>query len=219
MIAPSMATMLCVITTDAVVVSGRLRRLLRQASDETFNRITVDGDMSTNDTVFALANGAARTSIGSGTVFERAFAAGLRAVCGRLARLIVEDGEGATRLLEVEVVGGRTAREAQACARAVALSPLVKTMLAGADPNIGRVAAAVGASGARFDARRLDIWLGGHRAVMREQVVLSDAVGRRLLRRPSVTVRVDLHAGRGEGRMLTCDLTADYVRINAGYAP
>ncbi len=219
MIAPSMATMLCVITTDAVIAPSLLRALLREAVEQTFNRISVDGDMSTNDTVFALAGGASGAVIRRGRPAARAFAEALQAVAGRLAKLIVVDGEGAARLMQVQVQGARTEREAQACARHVAFSPLVKTMLAGADPNVGRVAAAVGASPAWFDPDRLEIFIGAHRLVARGMVLrVAKGIVRTLLTHPEVTVRIDLHAGRATGRMLTCDLTAEYVRINAGYA-
>jgi len=219
MIAPSMATMLCVITTDAVIAPSLLRALLREAAEQTFNRISVDGDMSTNDTVFALASGASGAVIRRGTPAARVFAEALRTVAGRLAKLIVVDGEGAVRIMEVRVQGARTEREAQACARQVAFSPLVKTMLAGADPNVGRVAAAIGASPARFDPARLEIFIGSHRLVARGMVLrVTKGIVRTLLTHPEVTVRINLHAGRATGRMLTCDLTKAYVEINAGYA-
>jgi len=219
MIAPSMATMLAVITTDVAAPPALLSRLLRQASAGTFNRISVDGDMSTNDTVFLLANGRSGVQLRAGTPSTRVFASALQAVAGRLSRMIVADGEGASRLMEVEVCGARTAGEAFACARSVATSPLVKTMLAGGDANMGRIAAAVGASPARFDPTRLDVRIQDQRVVANGRVVpLSAAVVRMLLRRPVVAVRIDLHAGRAEDRMTTCDLTTDYVRINAGYA-
>ena len=219
MIAPSMATMLCVLTTDAVIAPGLLRALLRGVTERTFNRISVDGDTSTNDTVFALANSRSGVRIGPGSPAARVFARLLEAVAGRLARLIVQDGEGSTKVMQVEVVGARSEREAFSAARQVASSPLVKTMLAGADPNVGRIAGAVGASGARFDPGRLDIWLAGHRMVGNGTALpVPESVTRRLLRRPQVDVRIHLHAGSAESRMLTCDLTEEYVRINAGYA-
>jgi glutamate N-acetyltransferase/amino-acid N-acetyltransferase len=219
MIAPSMATMLCVLTTDAAVAPPLLRRLLRQATEETFNRISVDGDMSTNDTVFALASGASGVTVRPGSRDAGRFAAMLRAVAGRLSHAIVQDGEGASRVMEICVTGARTAREAQVCARRVAVSPLVKTMLAGGDPNVGRIAAAAGASAARFDARRLAVWIGDQRLIGQGAVqAVSARRLRRLLKHPEVTVRIDLGAGRGAGRMLTCDLTAAYVRLNARYA-
>ena len=218
MIAPSMATMLCVITTDAAVSAGLLRELLRDVTEETFNRITVDGDMSTNDTVFALANGRSGVMIREGAAL-RMFARMLFEVSAKLATQIVKDGEGASRLMEVQVVGARTDAEARLCARMVANSPLVKTMLAGGDPNVGRIAAAVGASTARFDAEKLELFVGKQRVVARGEIVrIGSGTLRALLTQPRVVVRIDLHAGRAESLMLTCDLTQEYVRINAGYA-
>ncbi|HEX9780380.1 MAG TPA: bifunctional glutamate N-acetyltransferase/amino-acid acetyltransferase ArgJ [bacterium] len=218
MIAPSMATMLCVLTTDADVEPSLLRSLLQTAVARTFNRISVDGDMSTNDTVFALASGASGVRIRQGSRAE-ALRSMLEAVAGRLAEAIVRDGEGATRVMDVRVEGARTDREAQRCARQVAASPLVKTMLAGGDPNVGRIAGAVGASGARFAPARMEIRLGP-RLVVAGGAALDVPRGavRAWLRRPTVPVRIHLHAGRGAGRMLTCDLTEAYVRINTGYA-
>ncbi|MBI2104180.1 MAG: bifunctional glutamate N-acetyltransferase/amino-acid acetyltransferase ArgJ [Candidatus Omnitrophica bacterium] len=219
MIAPSMATMLCVLTTDAAAPARWLGGLLREAAEETFNRISVDHDMSTNDTVFALAGGGSGAAIRPGTAGARRFARMVTAVAGRLAERLVRDGEGATKRMTVEVCGGRTAREAQACARQAAGSPLVKTMLAGSDANVGRLAAAAGASGARFDPARLEIHVEGVRLVAGGAALPVPAAAlRRLLRRPHVRVRIHLHAGRASARMLTCDLTEEYVRINAGYA-
>ncbi len=219
MIAPSMATMLCVLTTDAAVAPSLLRRILQQAVEGTFNRISVDGDMSTNDTVFALASGRSGVVIrpggSSGRVFERL----VLAVAGRLSALLVKDGEGAARIAEIRVAGGRSEQEAQACARQVACSPLVKTMLAGGDPNVGRIAAAVGASAARFDPQKLEVLIGAARVIARGAVVpVGKAAARQLFRRPDIAIRIHLHAGRAEGRMLTCDLTEEYVRINARYS-
>ena len=219
MIAPSMATMLCVITTDVAAAPAPLRGMLREAIEATFNRISVDGDMSTNDTVFALASGRSGIAVRPGTAAARTCAAMLTAVAGRLATLIVQDGEGAGKLMEVRVVGARTRREADACARQVACSPLVKTMLASGDPNVGRLAAAVGASPARFDPGRLEIHIGTTRVVVRGAAVrVGKAVARGVLSHPEISVRIHLHAGRAEGRMLTCDLTEEYVRINARYS-
>ena len=219
MIAPSMATMLCVLTTDVEMPSGVLRELLRQMTERTFNRISVDGDVSTNDAIFALASGCAGVSIRGGTSEARRFAQMLEAVAAKLAVLLVEDGEGAAKTMEVEVVGARSERDAMAAARQVAESVLVKTMLAGSDPNVGRIAAAIGASPARFNPDRLEIHLEGQRMVVRGAVLpVPASVMRRLLGRPMVNVRIDLHAGAAQGRMLTCDLTEEYVRINAGYA-
>jgi len=218
MISPSMATMLAVITTDAAAPAGLLRRLLREAVESSFNCISVDGDMSTNDTVLLLANGASGATLRPGSRATREVGAALQAVAERLAQLIVQDGEGAKRVLEVTVTGARTERQARACARSVISSPLVKTMVAGADPNMGRVAAAVGASGARLDPRTLEMTLQGRRVVARG-VVLARAQEsvRRRMRRPRIAITMHLHAGAASARMWTCDLTTEYVRINAGY--
>ena len=208
-----------ILTTDAAIAPGLLRVLLQAATARTFNRISVDGDMSTNDTVFALASGRSGCTIRRGSAGERRFAAMLEAVSGKLARLIVKDGEGAERIMDVEVVGARSEQEAAACARQVANSPLVKTMLAGGDPNVGRIAAAVGASAARYDADELEIHIGAQRVVAHGTALrLPKTVARELLSRPEVAVRINLHAGRAEGRMLACDLTEQYVQINARYS-
>ena len=219
MIAPTMATMLCVLTTDAVIDRGLLTRLLREAVARSFNRITVDGDMSTNDTVFALAGGASGVRIRAGTRQAAAFAEMLSRVTQRLAAMLVEDGEGVTRLALVEVIGAKTESDAVRCARQIANSPLVKTMLAGGDPNVGRVAAAAGASGARFDPNRLELRVDGVPVVLRgEAQRLSKALAKQLLTPKTVTLQVHLHAGPASARMLTCDFTEDYVRINARYS-
>ncbi len=219
MIQPSMATMLGVITTDVRMAPGLLRRMLQEATAATFNRITVDGDMSTNDTVFALASGASGVTIRPGTRAARQFDELLTAVCGRLAWSIVKDGEGASKTVLVGVKGARNQREADAAARQVANSLLVKTMLTGSDPNVGRIAAAVGASAARFDPNRLDISIGG-------QLVVQGGVARRvgtaalrsLLQDSGLSIVINLHAGRAWNWLWTCDLSEAYVRINAGYA-
>lgn len=218
MLAPSMATMLCVITTDAAIAPGFLRAILRESTSETFNRISVDGDMSTNDTVFALANARSGVTIRRGAPGAGTFTRMVKAVTGRLATLMVKDGEGASRVMGIQVVGARTSREAQRCARQVAQSPLVKTMLAGGDPNVGRIAGAVGASLVHFHPGKLDIWIGSRQMVSRGAArPVPASVSRTLLMHPATTVRIDLHAGTATGRMLTCDLTEAYVRLNAQY--
>ncbi len=218
MIMPGMATMLCVITTDASIERGVLDRMVRQAVEQTFNRISIDGDMSTNDTVFVLANGVSGVRVRAGSAQERAVSAMLREVMQRLALLIVKDGEGATRVARIEVVGARSEAEALACARQVANSALVQTMLAAADPNVGRIAAAAGASSAWFDQSRLEVRIDGRLVVSRGAVhPLGEAVAKKLLAPKEVTIQLHLHAGRGAAHMLTCDLTEDYVRLNARY--
>lgn len=220
MIEPHLATMLCFITTDAPVAPEILRGALRRTADRSFNRITVDGDQSTSDTVAVLANGLAETPpLAPGRRGFRQFARGLEALAARLARLLVEDGEGATRLATVVVRGAASRRDALAAARSVANSPLVKTALNGQDPNWGRIMMALGKSPARVDPDRVAIQIEDEplveRGVLRPGARL-DRV-RELLGRPAYTVTVDLGLGRGEERVWTCDLSEEYVRINAKY--
>ena len=219
MIEPHLATMLAFFTTDAAISRPLLTRALRLACATSFNRISVDGDMSTNDTVLILANGEAGNAIirREGAAF-RQFVRHLTAAAIELATQIVRDGEGATKLATIHVMRARSVREAESCAYTVANSPLVKTMLAGGDWNFGRVAGAAGASGAHFDPGRLRISLNGHVAVshgVHRQA--GRAVLRTLAREERLIITVDLQAGRAAARVWTCDLTEEYVRINARY--
>ena len=220
MIHPGMATMLAVLTTDAAVPAPRLDALLRAASDRSFNRVSVDGDMSTNDTVLLLASGAAGVRLAPAD--EPAFAAALLDVCVSLARQIACDGEGATRLVEITVTGAASEKDAHRVADAIARSPLFKTAVHGGDPNWGRVLAAAGAAGVDFDATRATLDFGkGDAAVrvvehgVRAPYDESDAAA--CLRRNPVLVRLDLGAGAAAATVWTCDLSAAYVSINADY--
>ena len=219
MIAPNLATMLCVLTTDAAVAPPLLARALRDAVGESLNRITVDGDTSTNDMAVILASGAvpAPALLGDGPGFD-AFRAALTEATRDLAEKIVRDGEGATRLAEVRVEGARAAGDADRIARTIAESPLVKTALHGGDPNWGRILAAVGRSGVAVDVDRVDIHLGsvwvaeGGRAR-----AYDESEAHRAVTEDPVRIRVDLHAGDATGWIWTCDLTRAYVDINAHY--
>ncbi|MGH2704019.1 MAG: bifunctional glutamate N-acetyltransferase/amino-acid acetyltransferase ArgJ [Actinomycetota bacterium] len=214
MIAPNMATMLAVITTDAAVERDLLATGLRRAADDSFNRITIDGDTSTNDSVIVIANGA------SGVTPEPVgFVAALAAVCRRLAQAIVADGEGATKLVRIRVEGAAGDAEAAQAARTVADSLLVKTALYGADANWGRVAAALGRSGVPLEADRLSIWMGGVQLVDRGAPSHhADVVrARAALEGREVEVRCDLGRGAGKAEILTTDLSPGYVRLNAAY--
>jgi glutamate N-acetyltransferase/amino-acid N-acetyltransferase len=219
MIHPQMATMLAFIVTDAAASPAVLRRLLRQAVDRTFNAITVDGDMSTNDTVLLLASGASGAPpFAPSSEDEKRFAQALEKVCRTLALEIVADGEGAGHVVEIEVRGAPNDRAARRVAETIATSPLVKTALAGADPNWGRVLAAAGRSGVDFDPSKSRVWLAG-RLVCRggTPVPFDEADVHRLMEQREFAVAIDLGAGRGRARMWTCDFTAEYVRINASY--
>lgn len=220
MIQPNMATMLGFIATDAAIPAPVLQRALRSSVGTTFNSITVDGDTSTNDTVALFANGrsgAANISSASGAAFKN-FRTALEQVCRELALAIVADGEGAQRVIEIEVRGAPSAAAADRVARTIANSPLVKTAFAGADPNWGRILAAAGRSGVNFDPSRTNIWIGGV-AVCRDgrEMTFDEAAAHEKMLAKSVQVRIDLGSGRGGARIWTCDLTQEYVHINASY--
>lgn len=217
MIEPLMATMLAVVTTDAGIEPALLQRALTAVVDDTFNAISVDGECSTNDCVFALANGASGVTIGAKD-FDH-FVGALRRVCEPLAVGIVRGGEGATKVVTIEVTGARSNAEAKQTARAIANSPLVKTAVHGADPNWGRLVAVAGRAGVAFDLERarvqigdVELFSGGRPFDDRAPLASTHLQG------SEVTLRVDLGTGgTGRARMWTCDLSADYVRINAEY--
>ncbi|MCG0238605.1 MAG: bifunctional glutamate N-acetyltransferase/amino-acid acetyltransferase ArgJ [Firmicutes bacterium] len=219
MIHPNMATMLAFVTTDAPVAPADLQAALRAAVDRSFNMITVDGDTSTNDMVLALANGlAGGDPIAPGTDDWAAFAAALEKLLVYLARAIARDGEGATKLLEVVVTGAADLEDARRAARAVAGSNLVKAAVFGCDPNWGRVLAALGYSGATFDPARVNLWLGSVQVMAGgAPVPFDEAAARQVLAQPEVTIRADLGAGEATATAWGCDLSYDYVRINADY--
>ena len=211
------ATMLVYLLTDAAASPATLGRALRAACARTFNRISVDGDTSTNDTVLLLASGAAGARIASAADGRR-FSEALTAVCGSLAQQIVADGEGVKRVVELTVEGARTEPEAERVARAIANSPLVKTAWAGADPNWGRILAAIGNAGVPVNPQRVDIYLGSQLVCRGGRAVpFNERRAHRELARSSFPVRVRLRRGRAAATFLTCDLTVDYVRINAHY--
>jgi glutamate N-acetyltransferase/amino-acid N-acetyltransferase len=218
MIHPNMATMLAFVMTDAAASPAYLKAVLRDAAAASFNAISVDGDTSTNDTLLVMASG----EMGGRELRKRkegaAFRAALTKVCRALAWMIVRDGEGATRVLEISIVGARTESEAKAAAHAVATSPLVKTALHGGDPNWGRILAAVGRSGARVSPKRVSLTLGpvtlvknGLPAPYRE----SRAV--RVFSRERVPIVVNLGVGRAKAWKLSCDMGHGYVSVNADY--
>lgn len=218
MIHPNMATMLAFVFTDAAVAPSLLDRALAEASAETFEAISVDGDTSTNDTVFLLAGGASGVTVRARDRSFGRFLESLRIVCASLARQIVEDGEGARRAMHVVVRGARDAAGARLVARAVAVSPLVKTALAGGDANWGRILSAAGASGVTFDPGSVTVEIAGIAVARRGAAVDHDHRGvERAFRARRVPVVITLGRGPGTSAMTTCDLTEDYVRINADY--
>lgn len=219
MIHPNMATMLGFVTTDAVIGSSLLQELLREVTDVTFNMITVDGDTSTNDMLVAMASGLAGHAelTRSHPDFE-AFAAGLRHVCAELAKAIARDGEGATKLIETVVTGAASVEAARAIAKTIVGSSLVKSAVFGADANWGRIIAAVGRAGQPVNVETVDIRLGDILVLEQSRPVAFDEdAALAYLKGDTVVIRVDLHMGEGHATAWGCDLTYDYVRINAAY--
>jgi glutamate N-acetyltransferase/amino-acid N-acetyltransferase len=222
MIRPNMATMLGFVATDAAIAPELVQPLLREAADLSFNRITVDGDTSTNDSFVLIATHraghAAITSLD--TPAGQQLKEAVIAVAQQLAQAIVRDGEGATKFITVQIDGGASEHECRQVAYAIAHSPLVKTAFFASDPNLGRILAAVGYAGiADLDQALIDLWLddvhvaeqGGRRPSYREED------GQRVMKQSEITVRVDLHRGSATTTVWTCDLTYDYVKINADY--
>jgi len=222
MIRPNMATMLGFVATDAVLAPALVQPLVQEAAERSFNRITIDGDTSTNDSfVLAATRRAGHAEITSLASAEgRALAGAVGAVAEQLAQAIVRDGEGATKFITVKVEGGRSVDECRRAAYAIAHSPLVKTAFFASDPNLGRILAAVGYAGIDdLDQGLIDLYLddvhvvarGGRLPEYREQD------GQRVMRQSEITIRVRLHRGHAEALVWTCDLSHDYVSINADY--
>ncbi len=216
MIHPDMATLLAFVTTDAACDQAAADRAFRAAVAASFNAISVDGDTSTNDTALLLASGASGVEVAGDA--EAPFVDALTEVCGELALAIVADGEGATKVFEVRVTGAAGVDDARAAARTITVSPLVKTAIHGADPNWGRILMAAGRSGARVDQRRASVRIGGVDVFSRGRPCEWDAAAvRAAFERDRVLIEVDLGAGDAAARAWGCDLSAEYVRINAEY--
>ncbi|MGB5698164.1 MAG: bifunctional glutamate N-acetyltransferase/amino-acid acetyltransferase ArgJ [Polyangiales bacterium] len=221
MIHPRMATTLAFVMTDAPLSRATLGRLLRQTADMTFNRATVDGDTSTNDSIYALASGGAtHRSIDDESAAARRFSGALGEVLESLATKIVADGEGAEHLVRIEVRGTRTDADAVQVARTIAGSLLVKTALFGCDPNWGRILAAAGRSGVRFNPDHVSIEIGDVPIFKLGTPIMTkkaEVEAERTMKRPRYSISVTLGRGRGLGHYWTCDLGHEYVRINADY--
>jgi glutamate N-acetyltransferase/amino-acid N-acetyltransferase len=218
MIRPDMATMLCFVVSDVQVSPDRMQAMLQQAVDRSFNRITIDGDTSTNDTVLFLANGvsgAVVDTLESQSVLQNV----LDAVLLDLARMCVKDGEGATKLVEITVRGAGSDRDGRLVADTVANSSLVKTALFGEDANWGRILAAAGRSGVPIEPNRVDIYFDDVAMVKGGAGCgkTVEAAATAVLKKPEFTITIDLHMGAAEASVITCDLSVDYVKINADY--
>ena len=219
MIEPNMATMLGFLTTDADVAPPLLNQALRTVVEDTFNAISVDGESSTNDTVFMLANGMSNVKITADDSTYTALVIGLTSVCSWLAQEIVRGGEGATKLVTISVVGAASNEEAKSAARLISNSPLVKTALHGGDPNWGRVLAVAGRSGVMFDQHKAEVRIG-HVTLYADATVFSEreSDAAQHMEGPEIDVTVDLGTGgTGRATMWTCDFSAEYVHINADY--
>ena len=218
MIHPNMATMLGFITTDAAIDKKVFQNLLKNTVDKTFNRITVDGDTSTNDMVIALANGASGISIEPNTPMYEIFEEQLFTLLKKLAIDIIKDGEGATKLIEITVEGALNDDDAVKAARSVSLSPLVKTAIHGEDANWGRILAAVGYSGIEFDPDKFEIEINGTPILKQNYTVtLPIAEANKTLKPKEIKIVLKLHAGNGSATYWTCDFSEDYVKINGSY--
>jgi glutamate N-acetyltransferase / amino-acid N-acetyltransferase len=222
MIRPNMATMLGFMATDAVIEPGLMQALVREAADQSFNRITIDGDTSTNDSFVLIAT--QRAGHARITQLESPDGALLReavfGVARTLAQAIVRDGEGATKFITVRVDGGRTKEECRLAAYAIAHSPLVKTAFFASDPNLGRILAAVGYAGIDdLDQGLIDLFLDDVHVVVNggRHTAYQEADGQRVMKQSEITIRVDLHRGPAHATVWTCDLSHDYVSINADY--
>ncbi|MBX3627615.1 MAG: bifunctional glutamate N-acetyltransferase/amino-acid acetyltransferase ArgJ [Rhizobacter sp.] len=222
MIRPNMATMLSFLATDAAIAPALMQGLTQQAADRSFNRITIDGDTSTNDSFVVVATGAAgnapitQLDSGDGALLRDA----VFAVATELAQAIVRDGEGATKFITVQVDGGKTEAECKQVAYAIAHSPLVKTAFFASDPNLGRILAAVGYAGiADLDQSRIELFLDDVHVVTSggRKPSYQEADGARVMKQAEITVRVDLKRGSAQATVWTCDLSYDYVKINADY--
>ena len=220
MISPRMATLLVFVLTDAAVAPAALRKALKEGVEGSFNRITVDGDMSTNDTLLILANGrAGNTPVLPRTAGFKKFSALLRELLLSLARKTVADGEGATKAVRIVVEGARAASEAEKVARAVANSPLVKTAFFGEDANWGRILCASGYSGAPIDPEKVDIFFDDVQVVKKGQGVgpETEEPSTAVMKKGEYTVRIDLHRGKATTYLFTTDFSIEYVKINASY--
>jgi glutamate N-acetyltransferase/amino-acid N-acetyltransferase len=224
MIAPDMATMLSFVFTDAPLSAAALQGLLRAGVADTFNAVTVDGDTSTSDTLLAFATGAAAER-GAPRISRaadprlRGFAKAFQSVLANLAEQVARDGEGARKLVEIIVEGATSPASARKIARSIANSPLVKTAIAGEDANWGRVVMAVGKAGEPADRDKLSIWFGGIRVAQRgaRDPAYNEAEVSAVMKKPEITLKVALGMGKGRDRILTCDLTKEYVAINGDY--
>ncbi len=218
MIMPNMATMLAFITTDASIELLYLKSLLTKYVDKSFNKISVDGETSTNDMVLFLSNGASKIKIEADSeeslIFEEAF----ENLCIKMAKSIVNDGEGATKLITINVTGADTKEDADLVAKSIANSPLVKTAAYGEDANWGRILSAAGKSGAKIDASKTSVYFDNLPILKPNyQIVVDEEKAKKILQKNEFEININLNGGRESSKWWTCDFTEDYIKINSGY--
>lgn len=218
MIMPNMATMLAYVLTDINVGRRALTKALGNVVGNSFNKIIVDGDTSTNDTVLMLANGKlGNTVLGTTGTLYRKFEQAVTEVASEVAEMIVRDGEGATKTVKIIVKGARSESDAEKVARTIGTSLLVKSALYGEDPNWGRIVAAAGRAGVDFDPDRLDLYLGDHKVLRNSRQVMDEAKALEVMKTPKFTITLDLKTGKRSSFVITSDITYDYLKINAHY--
>ena len=218
MIMPNMAAMLAYILTDINVGRRALTKALGNVVDNSFNKIIVDGDTSTNDTVLMLANGKlGNTVLGTTGTLYRKFEQAVTEAASQVAEMIVKDGEGATKTVKIIVKGAKTVSDAEKVARTIGTSLLVKSALYGEDPNWGRIVAAAGRAGVDFDPDRLDLYLGDHKVLRNSKQVMDEAAALEVMKTPKFTITLDLKTGKRSSFVITSDITYDYLKINAHY--
>jgi glutamate N-acetyltransferase/amino-acid N-acetyltransferase len=218
MIMPNMATMLAFISTDAKISKHDLHGILLNSVKKSFNKISVDGDTSTNDMVLLLANGASGISIEKDSVDFNSFKEALDGICLKMAKAITADGEGATKLITINIKHANSEKEADSVARSISNSPLVKTAFYGGDANWGRILSAAGQSGADIDPAKISICFDNHQVLLPDyKLVIDEAKAAKILAKPEITVTVDLGNGEHESTWWMCDLSENYVKINANY--
>jgi len=218
MIEPNLATMLSFILTDAQITKEALNRALKIATEKSFNCLTVDGDTSTNDTVFVLANGEAKNKFISGGKNFQLFCAQLTAVCIELTKMLARDGEGATKLIAVNVRGAKNICDAKKIAKTVANSPLVKTAIFGNDANWGRIVAAIGRSEVKVDSKKVDVSFGNLYVFKKGRPVsFSEEIAKKIILQKSVSININLSSGKEYSTVYTCDFSDGYIKVNASY--
>lgn len=219
MICPNMATMLCYICTDVAATYKALDSALRTAAERSFNRLVVDNDMSTNDTVMALSNGSlGNTPLTARAAHFKKFENALGDVMYDLSKMIAEDGEGATKLVEITVKGAKSEQDAERIGKMISASMLVKTALYGKDPNWGRIIAAIGASGVNIREEKIDIYLDRIKLVSSGVSTGREKAGAGILSNRNITITVNVNSGKKSATVLTCDLTEEYIKMNAHYS-